>query len=926
MKLTKCLECGGDVVDGKQKYHHMKRCAEYKKENVDHVRCLVCGYRSSSLSRHLKLHDMTSNDYRAKYGNVLLVAPNAIASRKQGMTGRPRKPVCESRDAVVCDKCGDLYRARERAVHIERCIKQLPDKWKEGIDYVSCPVDGCGGKFIDLAFHLKRVHGWSTDELAKSRAGGLKMKASSLVSKILKSYTDKHGDNSPLHNAREVAKKKSMEKYGVENPFSSLEVQERILETNRRRYGADHPMQTAPVLAKQNLSAQNGPSELELFFDDNTPECCIFTGYGAKVIPVKKAVVKYGHEARRLCPDFVVLPKQSVETASALSRGRVPMKSICFKYVVELLGDYYHSEAVIGVPPEEHERQMHEAYASVGIEALILWESNVLERWVEIENYVIKWIERASLDGVSFSVDQEDKFSDVVMCSLADASYWRRLEESDREFVVDSLCEKYSQINYPTPELHTAKNDYMKLVKWSATHSRKSSRYGLDCCRHFIQSVADAKVKGKPSLREVWSDGELMRSCILWQFQNENGRHHARRFLNAMCYRSGFRIVGNLKPAKVVNIIRKYGVDNPDGRVIFDPCAGWGGRMLASCALGMKYRGIDANKKLVDELNKMARDLELDAVVVHGDASDWKDVSTVIGEGEADLVFTSPPYFDKEWYSDDDCQSVIRYPSINEWKNGFCSALVSNCIRVASSDGVVLLNVDDSFVTGHIPDGGFFVEDFTLLMDNARSKHRERLLRIDKSKKKDSGTEPIDFVTCRLCYRRFGRLKGHLSKIHAISVDEYLTRFPCAPLQSRRDSQRVSDENYNRPSGLTYKKHAAYRCPDGRIVRKRDAWERAWLPQKPPSDSIVNAGTVSLDKWADQKEGEEYVVCTICGHRGKNITRHVKREHGLEGYDGPLKSESCKKTLRDGAKKTWDTRGRKPERDKSKNKTHKVNS
>lgn len=46
----------------------------------------------------------------------------------------------------------------------------------------------------------------------------------------------------------------------------------------------------------------------------------------------------------------------------------------------------------------------------------------------------------------------------------------------------------------------------------------------------------------------------------------------------------------------------------------------------------------------------------------------------------------------------------------------------------------------------------------------------------------------------------------------------------------------------------------------------------------------------------------------------------------LQTTRGETKSERCKENLRVAASKTWDVRGRKPERDKSQNKTHKVNS
>ena len=127
-----------------------------------------------------------------------------------------------------------------------------------------------------------------------------------------------------------------------------------------------------------------------------------------------------------------------------------------------------------------------------------------------------------------------------------------------------------------------------------------------------------------------------------------------------------------------------------------------------------------------------------------------------------------------------------------------------------------------------------------------------------------------------------------------------------------------------RPRELMYKKRIAYRLPDGSHVRRKDAWLRAWAPQEPSQDSIIEASDVVP---VYKQEGVDYVVCSICGYEGRNITRHLRNKHQIEpeNYDGPVKSEACEKALSEAANKTWDARGRKEKRDKAQNKTHKVN-
>ena len=92
------------------------------------------------------------------------------------------------------------------------------------------------------------------------------------------------------------------------------------------------------------------------------------------------------------------------------------------------------------------------------------------------------------------------------------------------------------------------------------------------------------------------------------------------------------------------------------GGMFFDPCAGWGGRMLGAYMLGMKYVAIDANRVLVDELNALAEYMKYDVEIVYGDSSDRDCVMDLMAGRKADLSFTCPPYWNEEHYSDDPFQ------------------------------------------------------------------------------------------------------------------------------------------------------------------------------------------------------------------------------------------------------------------------------
>lgn len=61
--------------------------------------------------------------------------------------------------------------------------------------------------------------------------------------------------------------------------------------------------------------------------------------------------------------------------------------------------------------------------------------------------------------------------------------------------------------------------------------------------------------------------------------------------------------------------------------------------------------------------------------------------------GEVDLCFSSPPYFDCEKYSDDAEQSYIRYPTREDWLNGYLGKTLLNCRRGLKLTGFLVVNI-----------------------------------------------------------------------------------------------------------------------------------------------------------------------------------------------------------------------------------------
>jgi hypothetical protein len=163
-----------------------------------------------------------------------------------------------------------------------------------------------------------------------------------------------------------------VERFGVEFPGAIEGHWEKAVQTFKERYGVEHPLQLAEFLDKQrttNLARYGtifpglrvrGMNGLERKVMALSPEgSLLFTGDGGwwRHLP------RYG---RNKNPDFIAPGPDATNPKKGVTR------------VVEAFGDFWHSRMFTGKVPWEHEQELVAAYAEVGIECLVLWESEVL--------------------------------------------------------------------------------------------------------------------------------------------------------------------------------------------------------------------------------------------------------------------------------------------------------------------------------------------------------------------------------------------------------------------------------------------------------------------------------------------------------------------------------------------------------------------
>ena len=159
-------------------------------------------------------------------------------------------------------------------------------------------------------------------------------------------------------------------------------------------------------------------------------------------------------------------------------------------------------------------------------------------------------------------------------------------------------------------------------------------------------------------------------------------------------------------------------IKDQDRIVVYDPSSGWGGRILGAMSTRLStplhYVGTDPNTdhsiagdstKYADLANFYNASKNSGVLFQSAHTFDIYQLgSEVIGsderfrnyKGKLDMVFTSPPYFAKEAYSEDPTQSYKKFTGYDAWREGFLRPTLQTAVEWLRNDRYLLWNIADA--------------------------------------------------------------------------------------------------------------------------------------------------------------------------------------------------------------------------------------
>ena len=313
------------------------------------------------------------------------------------------------------------------------------------------------------------------------------------------------------------------------------------------------------------------------------------------------------------------------------------------------------------------------------------------------------------------------------------------LSEEEKEIFCQRVCDYYHEVvGFPyygeeinfLEELDRLKNSNVKKMLLE-NNELQQIMSGLNICNSFHPHMWDVKCRNQKTPKEVFLNKELFKGAIRKRLNMSDSKLKIFNVRKSLKIFSGAQSVSNFKPTVARYMYETYCAV---GSTVLDPCMGYGGRLLGSIISSTvhAYHGVDpcvktynGNCRLDGELNKTHNDKIFVELNNRHDNRffnvPFEDFTTTMSY---DFIFTSPPYFDLEKYSDAPTQSYLRYPQYEKWVQGFLQPLIQKSYAYLKKGKYFAINVHGKKLIKEIKQlceaEGFILED-TLYMRLSRT-------------------------------------------------------------------------------------------------------------------------------------------------------------------------------------------------------------
>ncbi len=489
------------------------------------------------------------------------------------------------------------------------------------------------------------------------------MKLQKFIDKIALTKLDKYNDAS--YNNPEKTKNTNLERHGVEFPQQNPEIKEKSKQTNLSKFNA--PSFTATSEGKQQVKK----TKLDRYGDENY----------VNVEKIKQTKLElYGYECEfnnrdwrnkhNLGDSKIQLKICNNLGITKFEFGGYEFDGKFFNFIIEVDGSVYHAKTmtnlnIIQLNSIQNNYKKTKLISNSGFELLRI----VAEDFKKNDNITFEdiWL-KAYVQDYDFTYTTKFVTKEYLLKLKSETKekYWRIFLRFIRLFQ-----NKFPEIetNESLPTIMSKISEYKFKQIENNTFNNNTINLGTSYLKSKFKSYWKSSYKNVKSPIDAWNDDKIMERIIKYRIGlNKNNEmfdfslHQLVRGLSALRHTVSF-----FKPILAATIYKHFigGKSNP---IVFDPCCGFGGRLLGFKSLYPQgtYIGCEPNSETFNELIELSQNFT--NVFLYNCKIEDFDLSLL--PENLDLTFTSIPYYDLETYS-----NPVEYKDFEEWNNTFLTKI-----------------------------------------------------------------------------------------------------------------------------------------------------------------------------------------------------------------------------------------------------------
>lgn len=314
--------------------------------------------------------------------------------------------------------------------------------------------------------------------------------------------------------------------------------------------------------------------------------------------------------------------------------------------------------------------------------------------------------------------------------------HWENMSQSQLNDFANKIFQYYRENGFPYYSTNKVDRDkdFKNLMNYDRSNIIedniiKQTMHGLGLAWSYFPHSFDVKCNNKMTPYEAFINDEILINVInkrlkMGTYISDSG---IRKMLKIY---STVQAVSNFRPTAAAAIYDRFAKNG----IVWDMSGGWGGRLLGAIASGVKEYiatepSVKTYKGLIEIVNDYGNNISYQINCCGSEEYRPRKESL-------DLCFTSPPYFNVEKYSNEPSQSYIKYPTLNNWVDGYLKKTFENCYYGLKNDKYMIINIannklinsnlEEITIQTAISAGFCYVDNYLLTLSNINLKNKEK--------------------------------------------------------------------------------------------------------------------------------------------------------------------------------------------------------